>query len=240
MIEVKNVSKVYQDTVLNQVSLTIGDEVVGIVGKSGSGKSTLLRLLNLIESPTTGEIIIDGVNSTMLTKKSRRKQQQDIAMVFQQFNLLHNLTVYENVFLPLKLAGKSADKVMETLEFVGMADKASAYPAMLSGGEKQRVAIARALVKEPKILLCDEPTSALDEDTKDDVLALLQKVRGTFHPSIVFVSHELSAVKQICERVYVMEQGQIVAELANSPQLQPKEILNYVERVSRSLNYGNH
>ena len=155
MIEVKEVSQVYQDNVLDRVSLTISNEIVGIVGKSGSGKSTLLRLINLIESPSAGEIVIDGVNTTGLTKKMRRSLQQDIAMIFQQFNLLHNLTVYDNVFLPLKLAGKSQRQVMETLDFVGMSEKASVYPASLSGGEKQRVAIARALVKEPKILLFD-------------------------------------------------------------------------------------
>lgn len=240
MIEVKEVSQVYQDNVLDRVSLTISNEIVGIVGKSGSGKSTLLRLINLIESPSAGEIVIDGVNTTGLTKKMRRSLQQDIAMIFQQFNLLHNLTVYDNVFLPLKLAGKSQRQVMETLDFVGMSEKASVYPASLSGGEKQRVAIARALVKEPKILLCDEPTSALDEDTKGDVLSLLQKVHGNFQPTIVFVSHELSAVRQVCERVYVMEQGRIVAEVANTPHLLQKEELNYVDRVIRSLKHDDN
>ena len=142
MIEVKEVSQVYQDNVLDRVSLTISNEIVGIVGKSGSGKSTLLRLINLIESPSAGEIVIDGVNTTGLTKKMRRSLQQDIAMIFQQFNLLHNLTVYDNVFLPLKIAGKSQRQVMETLDFVGMSEKASVYPTSLSGGEKQRVAIA--------------------------------------------------------------------------------------------------
>jgi D-methionine transport system ATP-binding protein len=239
MIEVKQVSQVYQATVLDHVSLTIQNEIVGIVGKSGSGKSTLLRLLNLMESPSAGEIVIDGVSTGGLTKKMKRKVQQDIAMIFQQFNLLHNLTVYENVCLPLKLAGKSQQPVMDFLDFVGMSDKASMYPASLSGGEKQRVAIARALVKEPKILLCDEPTSALDEDTKGDVLALLQKIHSTFHPAVVFVSHELSAVRQICERVYVMEQGKIVAELPNTPHLMQKETLDYVARVKRSLNHDS-
>jgi D-methionine transport system ATP-binding protein len=156
-------------------------------------------------------------------------------MIFQNYNLLHNRTVFENVYLPLKLMGKSADMVLEMLSFVGMEDKAHIYPAKLSGGEKQRVAIARALIREPKILLCDEPTSALDEDTKADVLALLQKVQQTFQPAVVFVSHELSAVRQICQRVFVLEDAVFEAEFANQPQPIVRIESSYVNKVERSL-----
>lgn len=207
MLEAINITKRYDRSVLDGLSFAVQPgEIVGVVGKSGSGKSTLLRLLNLIDTPDSGELLFDGKRIDPLNKKQLLHAQQEIGMIFQNYNLLHNRTVFENVYLPLKLMGKSSKKVLEMLSFVGMEDKADIYPAKLSGGEKQRVAIARALIREPKILLCDEPTSALDEDTKADVLALMQKVQQTFQPAVIFVSHELTAVRQICQRVFVLEE----------------------------------
>ncbi|WP_313539953.1 ATP-binding cassette domain-containing protein [Enterococcus sp.] len=238
MLTVQDIAKRYSQPVLDQLSFSVAaGEIVGVVGKSGSGKSTLLRLLNLIEQPDQGEIIIDGQKVNQFNQKQRLLCQREIGMVFQQYNLLSNLSVFDNVYLPLKLAGRSSEPVGELLAFVGMSDKAQDYPATLSGGEKQRVAIARALVREPKILLCDEPTSALDEDTKQDIIALLQKVQQTFKPAVVFVSHELSVVRQLCHRVYVLESGRFTAEFVHQPQPINTSALSYVEQVERSLRH---
>lgn len=236
MLEAINITKRYDRSVLDSLSFAVQPgEIVGVVGKSGSGKSTLLRLLNLIETPDSGELLFDGKRIDPLNKKQLLHAQQEIGMIFQNYNLLHNRTVFENVYLPLKLMGASSEKVLEMLSFVGMEDKADIYPAKLSGGEKQRVAIARALIREPKILLCDEPTSALDEDTKADVLALLQKVQQTFQPAVIFVSHELTAVRQICQRVFVLEDAVFAAEFVNQPQPIVRKESSYVDKVERSL-----
>ncbi|MFS1008255.1 methionine ABC transporter ATP-binding protein [Enterococcus casseliflavus] len=236
MLEAINITKRYDRSVLDGLSFAVQPgEIVGVVGKSGSGKSTLLRLLNLIETPDSGELLFDGKRIDPLNKKQLLHAQQEIGMIFQNYNLLHNRTVFENVYLPLKLMGKSSEKVLEMLSFVGMEDKADSYPAKLSGGEKQRVAIARALIREPKILLCDEPTSALDEDTKADVLALLQKVQQTFQPAVIFVSHELTAVRQICQRVFVLEDAVFAAEFVNQPQPIVRKESSYGDQVERSL-----
>ncbi|MEF7610572.1 ATP-binding cassette domain-containing protein [Enterococcus casseliflavus] len=236
MLEAINITKRYDRSVLDGLSFAVQPgEIVGVVGKSGSGKSTLLRLLNLIETPDSGELLFDGKRIDPLNKKQLLHAQQEIGMIFQNYNLLHNRTVFENVYLPLKLMGKSSEKVLEMLSFVGMEDKVDIYPAKLSGGEKQRVAIARALIREPKILLCDEPTSALDEDTKADVLALLQKVQQTFQPAVIFVSHELTAVRQICQRVFVLEDAVFAAEFVNQPQPIVRKESSYVDKVERSL-----
>ncbi|MEQ6996945.1 ATP-binding cassette domain-containing protein [Enterococcus casseliflavus] len=236
MLEAINITKRYDRNVLDGLSFAVQPgEIVGVVGKSGSGKSTLLRLLNLIETPDSGELLFDGKRIDPLNKKQLLHAQQEIGMIFQNYNLLHNRTVFENVYLPLKLMGASSEKVLEMLSFVGMEDKADIYPAKLSGGEKQRVAIARALIREPKILLCDEPTSALDEDTKADVLALLQKVQQTFQPAVIFVSHELTAVRQICQRVFVLEDAVFAAEFVNQPQPIVRKESSYVDKVERSL-----
>ena len=236
MLNIEGVSKRYSKPILDQLSFTVdAGEIVGVVGKSGSGKSTLLRILNLIEEPDTGEIMIDGRDIRQLNKKQRLEMQREIGMVFQNYNLLNNLTVFENVYLPLKLLGRTDEAVTEMLAFVGMKDKVNDYPSKLSGGEKQRVAIARALIREPKILLCDEPTSALDEDTKKDIIALLQNVQKTFKPAVVFVSHELSIVRQLCQRVYVLESGRFTAAFDHQPQMIKASNLSYLEQVERSL-----
>ncbi|MGX7329547.1 ATP-binding cassette domain-containing protein [Enterococcus bulliens] len=234
MIELIDISKTYQTTqALANLSLTISDdEIVGIVGKSGSGKSTLLRLINGVEHPTTGSIRIDGQEMQQLSKKALRMQKANMGVIFQQFDLLNNLTVIENIALPLKIQRqKNPELVAELLHFVGLADKANMYPASLSGGEKQRVAIARALVRRPKFLLCDEATSALDETNTKEIIMLLKKVHQRFSPTILFVSHELETVKQLCTRVLVFENSQYLGEVLNHPETVDQNELNYFETV---------
>lgn len=237
MIQVIDLVKNYgNEQAINHVSFTATQgEVLGIVGKSGSGKSTLLRLLNLMEQPTSGQLILAGKNTANLPAKEIAGLKQEIGMVFQQFNLLRNKTVFENIHLPLTLIGqKDQTRVYELLQFVHMEAAADKYPAQLSGGEKQRVALARALVRKPKILLCDEATSSLDEETKGEVLRLLHSIHETFAPTILFVSHELSAVQQICQRVLVMEEGRLLGEFPNNPKL-VEDSSSYLETVKRSL-----
>lgn len=219
MIEIQNVSHYYPEKALDQIDLTIEDhEIFGIVGESGAGKSTLLRLLNLLERPSEGKLLLAGTDVWQLSDKQRRAIKQTIGMVFQQYHLLHNRTIAENVGLPLKLLGKADPaKSQQLLEFVGLGDKAKSYPSQLSGGQKQRAAIARALITEPKIILCDEPTSALDEKNTLEILKLLKKVHATFQPTILFVSHELAAVKFLCQRAAVLEAGRLQAITAVQP-----------------------
>lgn len=234
MIELVELSKTYQTTqALAPVNLTISDhEIVGIVGKSGSGKSTLLRLINGVESPTTGRIYLDGQHVQALSKEELRQQKAQMGVIFQQFDLLNNLTVTENVALPLKLQRqKNPELVAELLAFVGLTQKAKMYPASLSGGEKQRVAIARALVRQPKYLLCDEATSALDEANTNEIITLLKKVHQRFSPTILFVSHELETVKQLCTRVFVFENSQYLGEIHNRAEIAEQNELNYFETV---------
>ena len=238
MIEVMNLTKIYEESkALNNICFTVEPgEIVGIVGKSGSGKSTLLRLLNLMEQPSEGKILIDGVDVHSLNKKERLHQQQKMGMIFQNYNLLENLRVADNVALPLKLQKKKeTDKINRLLEFVGMSHKASAYPVKLSGGEKQRVSIARALSRNPEILLCDEATSSLDEENTESVIRLLHKVHEEFQPTIFFVSHELETVKSLCKKILVMENGQLIGELTNNPKQYEEENLTYFEKIKRSL-----
>ncbi len=238
MYKLEQVSKNYQETeALTDVSFAAAQgEIIGIVGKSGSGKSTLLRLLNLLELPSAGRLFLDGKDITHLSPKELQQQKQKIGMVFQQYNLLNNLTVKANVALPLKLLGiKNETKVMELLTFVGMAHKADRYPAQLSGGEKQRVALARALTREPNVLLCDEATSSLDEENTEDVIRLLQKIHQEFPVTIFFVSHELDTVKKLCERVLVMENGRLLGTVDNEPGELAKSGLSYLEKVQGRL-----
>ncbi|EAK8886810.1 ATP-binding cassette domain-containing protein, partial [Listeria monocytogenes] len=170
------------------------------------------------------------------SKKEVRQQQQQMGMVFQHYNLLENLKIYDNVALPLKLLKeKQPEKIERLLTFVDMAHKAEAYPAQLSGGEKQRVSIARALSRNPKWLLCDEATSSLDEENTESVVRLLHKTHQEFRPTIFFVSHELETVKRLCNRILVMEKGQLIGEFLNNPQQYEEEPLSYLEKVERSL-----
>ncbi|MCI3204415.1 ABC transporter ATP-binding protein [Pandoraea capi] len=191
-------------------------ESFGIIGRSGAGKSTLLRTINALELPSAGHIKVDGVDIASLDDEALVGLRRRVGMIFQHFNLLSAKTVFENVALPLRVAGvpkaKIAPRVNELLSLVGLSGKADAYPAMLSGGQKQRVGIARALVHRPEILLCDEATSALDPETTDAILALLGDVQREFGLTVVLITHDMGVIHQACDRVLVLDQGRI-AEL---------------------------
>ncbi len=205
---------------VKQVSLEIATgDIYGLIGKSGAGKSTLLRLINLLERPDRGRVLVDGRDLTALTKTQLRDTRQTIGMIFQQFNLLQNASVFDNVAFPLKIHGNHdkkaiARRVRECLDVVGLAEKIDSYPAQLSGGQKQRVAIARALAPRPQVLLCDEPTSALDTETTRSVLQTLGEINRRLGVTIVIVTHELSVVQNICRHVAVLEKGELVEEFA--------------------------
>ncbi|MEL0537478.1 methionine ABC transporter ATP-binding protein [Staphylococcus debuckii] len=220
MIEFKDVSKTFHKRsteiqALKDVSFTVErQEIYGVIGYSGAGKSTLIRLVNKLENVTSGEVVVDGHQIDQYSKKELRKVKKNIGMIFQHFNLLNSKTVFNNVAMPLILEGKNKkyikEKVDEMLEFVGLGDKGSQYPNELSGGQKQRVAIARALVTDPQILLCDEATSALDPATTDSILRLLKRVNETFEVTILLITHEMSVIQKICDKVAVMEQGRVI------------------------------
>ena len=211
------------------VSLDILEgEIFGIVGKSGAGKSTLLRLINLLERPERGSVIVDGEELTALDKRGLRQARRRIGMIFQGFNLLQNATVFENVAFPLRLhdamnAPRLKARVAECLELVGLADKAASYPAQLSGGQKQRVAIARALASHPAVLLCDEPTSALDPETTRALLETLRTINAQLGVTIVIVSHELQVLGSLCDRVAVIEHGVVAEQFALADRSVPRK-----------------
>ena len=219
-IEIKNLSKSFVDKdtkveALRDITLTIekGD-IFGIIGMSGAGKSTLIRCFNYLEKPTSGQVIIDGKELGQLNDKELREERQDIAMIFQHFNLLQQKNVIDNIIFPLTLQGvkkkEARAKAFELLAKVGLEDKAKAYPSQLSGGQQQRVAIARALASDPKILLCDEATSALDPQTTASILTLLKEINQEFGITIVLITHQMSVVKAICNKVAILEDGQLV------------------------------
>lgn len=215
MITLSQIQKQFgRELAVRNVSLHIrkGD-IYGVIGASGAGKSTLLRLMNLLEKPDAGSVMVDGDELTSLSNRQLRKKRQTIGMIFQQFNLVANKTVYENVLAPLKLAKRpksmQEQRVMECLRFVGLNNYREKYPAQLSGGQQQRVAIARALVNEPSVLLCDEPTSSLDPNTTSEVLGVLKSINETLGVTIVIVTHEMDVIKQVCDRVTVMADGTI-------------------------------
>lgn len=222
MIQFMDISKTFQtkkDTIhaLNHVFLTIDDgDVFGIIGFSGAGKSTLLRMVNALEVPTTGHVEIDGKNIDALSHKELRGIRKKIGMVFQQFNLLESKSVYDNIAIPLRLNKADTvqirNTVMKLLQFVNLEDKADVYPGQLSGGQKQRVGIARALATNPSILLCDEATSALDPETTDNILQLLERINKELHITILIVTHEIQVIQRICNKVAVMEHGQVVEQ----------------------------
>ncbi len=224
LIKVSNVSKIFKtkdNTVeaLKNINLDIekGD-IFGIIGMSGAGKSTLVRCLNFLERPTDGDVIIDGKSLGIMSEKMLRSQRQDVAMIFQHFNLLMQSTVLDNVCFPMRInkvpRKKAKAKALELLKEVGLEDKALAYPAQLSGGQQQRVAIARALANSPRILLCDEATSALDPKTTNEVLELLKKINETHDITIVIITHSMAVVQEICNRVAIIDKGE-VAEVGN-------------------------
>lgn len=217
MIEFKNVSKIFAGKdgplrAIDNISLSIGkNEIFGIIGESGAGKSTLLRFINALETPSEGTVEVNGTSVATLNNQELRLFKKQIGMIFQQFNLLGNKTVEENILLPLELHKyDDALDITQILKFVGLDDKRNSYPSELSGGQKQRVGIARGLITRPKILLCDEPTSALDEITKREIVDLLTRVSETFDITILIVTHELDVVKDLCDRVAILDDGQLV------------------------------
>ena len=222
MIEIKHLSKSFtgaEDEVhaLKDVSLTIPDgSIYGIIGMSGAGKSTLVRCINMLERPTSGQVLIDGVDMGVLSEKELREMRRSITMIFQSFNLLMQRTCLKNICFPLELAGvKKADaekRARELLEVVGLPDKANAYPAQLSGGQQQRIAIARALATNPKILLCDEATSALDPKTTHEVLELIKDINKDLGITCIVITHQMSVIEEICGRVAILEKGAVVEE----------------------------
>ena len=222
MIELKHLSKTFQMKdgavqALRDINLTIPDGMIyGIIGMSGAGKSTLVRCINLLERPTEGQVVIDGTEMQSLTPAQLRQRRQKIAMIFQQFNLLMQRSCLANVCFPMELAGvKKADaekRARELLQTVGLPDKAGAYPAQLSGGQRQRVAIARALATDPKVLLCDEATSALDPDTTRSILTLIRQINQKLGITVVVITHQMSVVEAICDRVAILDHGRVVEE----------------------------
>lgn len=222
MIRLENVSKTFTDSnkevhAVNNVSLTINDgDIFGIIGFSGAGKSTLVRCINLLEKPTEGKVFVDDAEITALSGKELRKARKKIGMIFQHFNLMPSRTIFGNVAYPLRGSGLSKEEIKEKvhhlLELVGISEKENAFPGQLSGGQKQRVAIARALANDPNILLCDEATSALDPQTTKSILKLLQQLNQTLGITVVVITHEMAVVKEICNRVAVMDHGDVVEE----------------------------
>ena len=222
MIELRHISKDFGTGehavhAVQDVSLTVETgEIFGIIGFSGAGKSTLVRCINLLEHPTSGEVLLDGQELTALPPKQLRQTRKKIGMIFQHFNLMPSRTVAGNVAYPLRGSGLSreqiAAKVQSLLELVGIGNKADAFPSQLSGGQKQRVAIARALANDPSVLLCDEATSALDPQTTKAILHLLRDLNAKLGLTIVLITHEMAVVREICHRVAVMEHGRVAEQ----------------------------
>lgn len=248
MIELINVSKRFKTKnktiqALSDVSLTVDKgEIFGVIGTSGAGKSTLIRCVNLLERPNEGQVIVDGVELTKLSAAQLTLERRKIAMIFQHFNLLSSRTVFDNVAFPLELEGKPkseiSEKVNGLLELVGLSEKAKDYPANLSGGQKQRVAIARALANDPKVLLCDEATSALDPATTKSILQLLKSINQKLNLTILLITHEMEVIKTICDKVAVIDHGQL-AEQGKVEQIfihPEKEIIKGF--IQSSLNVG--
>ncbi len=222
MIKLENIDVTFKQGVkvvnaVKNVSLHVepGD-IYGIIGYSGAGKSTLVRTINLLQRPTKGNVVVNGVDLLKLKPKGLRAARKKIGMIFQHFNLMNTLSVFDNVAFPLKKSGKTKSeieqKVLSLLELVGLEDKVNSYPRQLSGGQKQRVAIARALANDPDVLLCDEATSALDPKTTYSILELLQKVNIQLGITIVIITHEMQVVKEICNKVAVMEEGEVIEQ----------------------------
>lgn len=222
VIQLDNVSKQYKTangslTAVDNVSLTIQDrEIFGIIGYSGAGKSTMIRLLNGLEKPTSGDVLVNDVNISKARGNALRNARHHISMVFQHFNLLWSRTVAENIAFPLEIAGVKKDvrekRVKELIALVGLEGRDDAYPSQLSGGQKQRVGIARALANNPTVLLCDEATSALDPETTDAILDLLVSINEKLGLTIVLITHEMHVIRKICHRVAVMEKGKVVEQ----------------------------
>lgn len=222
MIEVLNLKKTFNTSekefnAVDDVSFKVDrGEIYGIIGLSGAGKSTLVRLLNRLEEPTSGKVIIDDVDITSLKQKELLEARKEISMIFQHFNLFNQKNVYENIAYPLKLQNipknEIEKRVNELLDFIGLRDRAKSYPSQLSGGQKQRVAIARALSTNPKVILSDESTSALDPQNTQQVLEILRKSVDKYKTTIIMITHQMEVAKDVCDRIAVMENGKIIEE----------------------------
>ena len=222
IVELRNLSKTFgsgegQVAALQHVSVAVQPgEIFGIIGLSGAGKSTLVRCINLLERPDEGQVLFHGKDLMTMKNKELRMMRRKISMIFQSFNLLEQRTALDNICFPLELEGVSRSdakkRAMELLETVGLPDKANSYPVQLSGGQKQRIAIARALASEPEVLLCDEATSALDPQTTDSILKLLQTISRERNITVIIITHQMSVIEQICNRVAILDSG-VVAEI---------------------------
>jgi D-methionine transport system ATP-binding protein len=222
MIEIRSLNKVFHQgkraiKALDDINLSVSEGAIyGVIGSSGAGKSTLIRCVNLLERPTEGSVVVDGVDLNTLSNNQLTLTRRKIGMIFQHFNLLASRNVFDNIGLPLELAGVSKQaiktKVDSLLELVGLSDKKESYPTNLSGGQKQRVAIARALASDPKVLLCDEATSALDPATTQSILELLRKINKEFNLTILLITHEMAVVKSICSHVAIIGDGKLVEQ----------------------------
>lgn len=243
MIQIENLSKIYEGeslskhAALRDINLTIEDgEIYGIIGASGAGKSTLVRCINLLERPTTGRIIIDGIDATNYRGKELLALRSGIGMIFQNFSLFQQRTVLQNVAFPLEIHRNSKERrearARELLDLVGLSNKETSYPSQLSGGQQQRVAIARALANNPKIMLCDEATSALDTRTTASILALLKDINEKLGVTMVVITHSLAVADKICDKIAVIDEGSIVetgetAEIFSNPQSEiTKELID--------------
>lgn len=222
MIELKNISKTFRTAdgdveALKNVSLTVEDgDIYGIIGMSGAGKSTLVRCLNMLERPTSGKVLVNGEDIGALGAAELRQRRRNMTMIFQGFNLLMQRTCLDNICFPMELAGMSKSdarrRAAKLLETVGLPDKGKAYPAQLSGGQQQRIAIARALATDPEILLCDEATSALDPKTTQAILELIQKINRKMGITVIVITHQMSVVEKICNKVAILDNGAVVEQ----------------------------
>ncbi len=249
MIQISNLSKSFnvdrRDVkALDDVTIEIEDgDIYGVIGMSGAGKSTLVRCINMLEKPTSGTVIVDGVDLAKLSIKELRTERREISMIFQNFNLLMQQTCIENVCFPMHLIGYKKDEMKarahELLKLVGIDDKASAYPSQLSGGQRQRVAIARALATNPKVLLCDEATSALDPKTTNQILELIKDIHEQMGITVIFITHEMAVVEKICKKVAILDGGKVVekgyvSEIFANPKSQAAKRLVFPDRAEQA------
>lgn len=246
MIKLSHIEKTYEAAsgpvkAITGIDLVVKrGEIYGVIGLSGAGKSTLIRCINMLERPTKGTVIVDGQELTAMNERQLRAARKNIGMIFQHFNLLSSATVYDNIAFPLKLSGLNKTdiekKVSPLLELVGLSDKRNQYPAQLSGGQKQRVGIARALASDPKVLLCDEATSALDPQTTKSILELIKDINQKLQLTVVIITHEMQVIKEICDKVAVIEhgviaeQGTVLEVFTNPKQTITKEFVSTIIR----------
>ena len=247
MIEIKNLSKTYNGAsgkieALKNVNIQVEDgDIFGIIGMSGAGKSTLIRTINMLECPTNGTVLIDGVDLVSLSKEELRKVRRNVTMIFQNFNLLMQRNCLDNVCLPLEVLkvpkNEREERGRELLKLVGLPDKEKSYPAQLSGGQMQRVAIARALATNPKVLLCDEATSALDPKTTHQILSLIRKINKKLNITVIIITHQMSVVEDVCNKVAILDNGKVVeqglvTEIFSNPKSQAAKKLVFPDGIT--------